>query len=371
MHMFILPLSLIFLQEAAFGLHVQEGCISKPAKVAMLRGTEITATVWIPQTNEDEVLVSLTCAEDQIYFVRRIEIKKGLVNVKEMRGGIDRYDTFDIPEGVLRLGWMDFTLALSSSFRVMIGNTTIADIEEVLTSSVTIQGSNVTVGCSEPLIAWEVAEEREAVIPVAGLVPHKVSLFSRSASLPVLALGPNTLRLSWDPITQSITTLASDPRPLPAFLLHNLTVDCHPWGALTKCDILLNLRQVNTLRLNLVHTNPPSTLKTGPNASLAGSALLPDDFTSFSFRANNKDNFVVILQYSRQDEVEEKVCPATKDLVTNPANAESHGWKAAAIACASFNVVLLTAVIVLTVILIKNRADEQNRMKSLKLLDNP
>ncbi|XP_047489015.1 uncharacterized protein LOC125039251 isoform X3 [Penaeus chinensis] len=367
MHMFILPLSLIFLQEAAFGLHVQEGCISKPAKVAMLRGTEITATVWIPQTNEDEVLVSLTCAEDQIYFVRRIEIKKGLVNVKEMRGGIDRYDTFDIPEGVLRLGWMDFTLALSSSFRVMIGNTTIADIEEVLTSSVTIQGSNVTVGCSEPLIAWEVAEEREAVIPVAGLVPHKVSLFSRSASLPVLALGPNTLRLSWDPITQSITTLASDPRPLPAFLLHNLTVDCHPWGALTKCDIL-----------------------TGPNASLAGSALLPDDFTSFSFRANNKDNFVVILQYSRQDEVEEKVCPATKDLVTNPANAESHGWKAAAIACASFNVVLLTAVIVLTVILIKiknasfdsshaiakssasqNRADEQNRMKSLKLLDNP
>ncbi|XP_063609889.1 uncharacterized protein LOC134783813 [Penaeus indicus] len=333
----------------------------------MLRGTEITATVWIPQTSEDEVLVSLTCAEDQIYFVRRIEIKKGLVNVKEMRGGIDKYDTFDIPEGVLRLGWMDFTLALSSRFRVMMGNTTIADIEDVLTSSVTIQGSNVTVGCSEPIIAWEVAEERETVIPVAGMVPHKVSLFSRSASLPVLSLGPNTLRLSWDPITKSITTLASDPRPLPAFLVHNLTVDCHPWGALTKCDILA-----------------------GPNDSLAGSALLPDDFTSFSFRANNKDNFVVILQYSRQDEVEEKVCPVTENLATNPPYAEYHGWKVATIACASLNAVLLTAVIVLTVIIIKiknasfdsshaifkssasqNRAEEQNRMKSPKLLDNP
>lgn len=366
MHMRILSLSLIFLQEAALGLHVQEGCISEAAKITMFRGTEITATAWIPPASEDEVLVSLTCAEDQIYFVRRIEIKKELVTVKEMRGGIDKYESFDIPDGVLRPGWMDFTLVLGSRFRVVTGNTTIADIEDVLTSSVTIQGSNVTVGCSEPIIAWEVAEERETVLPAAGLVPHKLSLFSRSASLPVLSLGPNTLRLSWDPNSEAITTLTSEPRPLPAFLLHNLTLDCHPWDVLTKCDILA-----------------------GPNESLAGSVLLPDEFTSFSFRANNKDNFVVILQYSRQDEVEE-VCHVTENLVTDPPDADYHGWKVATIVCAVLNAVLLTAVIVLTAMLIKrknassygsshaifksssqNRADEQNRMKSPKLLNKP
>ncbi|XP_042877612.1 uncharacterized protein LOC122256768 [Penaeus japonicus] len=241
MLMFLWALSLVSLQGVALGLHVQEGCISEHKKIALFRGTQIGATAWIPDAGEDEVLLSLTSAEDQIYFVRRIEIRKSLVHVKEMRGGIDKDDAFDIPDGVFRPGWMDFTLVLNSRFRLTTGNTTLVDVHDVLTSSVTIEGSNVTVGCAEPIIAWEVAGGEEAVMPALGLEPRRVSLFSRAASLPELSLGPNTLRLGWDPVAGAVTTLTSAPRPLPAFLLHNLTLDCHPRGSLTKCDILVRL----------------------------------------------------------------------------------------------------------------------------------
>lgn len=51
--------------------------------------------------------------------------------------------------------------------------------------------------------------------------------------------------------------------------------------------------------------------------------------------------------------MEEKVCSVTENLVTDPPYADYHGWKVATIACASLNAVLLTAVIALTVIVIK------------------
>lgn len=43
----------------------------------------------------------------------------------------------------------------------------------------------------------------------------------------------------------------------------------------------------------------------------------------------------------------------TENLVTDPPDADYHGWKVATIVCAALNAVLLTAVIVLTAMLIK------------------
>ncbi|KAK8753302.1 hypothetical protein OTU49_003770, partial [Cherax quadricarinatus] len=100
----------------------------------------------------------------------------------------------------LPVGWAAFNLSSTSVTELwLLPHTKLVSLSADITiASLTIDGSNITVGCHHNVFGWEVVEGGAVTVPLPHLHRHYLSMYSNTASQPRLTLGQTTIQLGWD-----------------------------------------------------------------------------------------------------------------------------------------------------------------------------
>ncbi|XP_027209171.2 uncharacterized protein [Penaeus vannamei] len=273
---------LCLLCNAAFCFQFQKDCVSTHDFQTDRIATSWAVRVWAPREDADARILTLVSENDAGPSLRKIDITGTELHALFGHGSHREKNSSLLPGDGISPGWAEFRVTSDSRFKVWVAGVAepLVDVEDdVRAERVVVRGSNVTVNCREPMVIWNVTEDRVAALPADGPGRYDLAVFSRSPSSPVLTLGDQTRVLSWDPEANMVTTFTSEPRALPAFIQHNFTVECSQAENHFRCDLLA-----------------------GQNETVVGSVSLPHGMNAFSIHGNRAENFIVILRYIKDEE---------------------------------------------------------------------
>ncbi|XP_063592807.1 uncharacterized protein LOC134769943 isoform X2 [Penaeus indicus] len=269
-------LKLCLLCSTAFCFQFKKDCVAGRHFETDRIATSWDIRVWAPREDADARILTLVSENEARLSLRKIDITRTEVHTLFIRGSHRVKNSSSIPGDGIPPGWREFRVTSDSRFKVWVTGVEepLVDVDDdVGAERVVVRGSNVTINCREPFFIWNVSEDQEATLPLGGPGRYDLAVFSRSPSSPVVMLGDRTRVLSWDPEFSMVTTFASEPRPLPAFVQHNFTIECSQAENHFKCDVLA-----------------------GQNETLVGSASLPDEIDALSIHGSHAENFIVILR---------------------------------------------------------------------------
>ncbi|XP_042894246.1 uncharacterized protein LOC122268061 isoform X2 [Penaeus japonicus] len=275
--MSVLQLAILFMAWGTIScLHIYDECIPKHSQTVEIKGNTLYGRVWVPKNEEVEYLVLMSENEKTEAF-RKIGISRTQVNVHYRTDAV----VTDIRKTNVSIskGWTDFRVTLDNSLQFFLNEVSILNIEDnVKDNSLKIIGKHVTINCPTSMIQWEVTAHQNAIVPLDGPGPHHFAIYSREAFLPSLTISSQRLDLHLDPQSNTVSSFASNPLPLPAFTLYNFTLICRVLEY-TTCDVL-----------------------NGGDGPLVGSVLHRTKI-SLSFTTVNK-NYIVVQNLPKDEEVE-------------------------------------------------------------------
>ncbi|XP_047489801.1 uncharacterized protein LOC125039662 isoform X2 [Penaeus chinensis] len=324
-------LKLCLLCSTAFCFQFKKDCVSKRHFETDRIATSWDIRVWAPRENTDARILTLVSQNEARSSLRKIDITRTEVHTLFIQGSHRAKNTSSIPGDGFPPGWREFRVTSDSRFKVWATGVEapLVDVEDdVGAERVVVRGSNVTINCREPIVIWNVTEDRETAVPLGGPGRYDLAVFSRSPSSPVVTLGDRTRVLSWDPDLNMVTTFASQPRALPAFVQHNFTIECSQAENHFRCDVLA-----------------------GQNETLVGSASLPDEIDELSIHGNQAENFIVILR----DITSEEATAGDSNSSLEEADGPPDDWLNEALLSYSPIVSNFLLVVVVAVLYVKNK----------------
>ncbi|XP_069948121.1 uncharacterized protein [Cherax quadricarinatus] len=237
----ITVLVLVLILVPATPLSVYHECLPQAKWSIRWEGSHVEATVWLTEegamTDPEQSLLTFIMepiSSSSPYNYDVLRMNRRHVEIVRFRNGRQYKSELSLSQP-LPVGWATFNLSSTSLTELwLLPHTKLVSLSADITiASLTIQGSNITVGCHNNEFGWKVVDGGAVTVPLSHRHCHYLSTYSNTASQPRLTLRQTAIQLGWDGSTFVDMTHYDNKNqnPLPAVTEHHLVISCNSSNA--------------------------------------------------------------------------------------------------------------------------------------------